>query len=307
MRLIVAIFVTAAFAVGPAAAAPAPAAPPAAALRCHGVVTDDGKSRRVCIGEARYFRDVCRAIALYAGERGLPEGFFARLIWQESRFDPGAISRAGAQGIAQFIPSTARLRGLQNAFDPAEALARSAEYLSFLRTSFGSLGLAAAAYNAGEGRLSRYTSSGGGFLPAETEDYVEIITGQPAAVWLNAPPSDVDFALSRTVRFEPACIEMAKAAPMPRLDLPPGEWHPWGVLIAQDFSQAKARRIFERVQRQYDGVLGEEKLMLLTGRNRHFGNRLRHFAMIGRDSRKEALELCRTLTRAGGVCTVVEN
>jgi hypothetical protein len=44
--------------------------------------------------------------------------------------------------------------------------------------------------------------------------------------------------------------------------------------------------------------------MLLTGRNRSFGTRLRHYAMIGRDTRDDALELCRALTAAGGVCLV---
>lgn len=306
MRLFLASLVSAVVLLGaPASAEIAPAAL-AAPKQCHAVVTDDGKSRRVCIGEADFHRDVCTAISVYSATWGLPVGFFARLIWQESRFDPNALSRAGAEGIAQFMPSTGRLRGLRNAYDPAEALARSAEYLSFLRTTFGNLGLAAAAYNAGEGRVSRYLG-GNGYLPGETENYVEIVTGQPASVWLNAPPANPDFALSRTVRFEPACLDMAKAVPMPRLGLPPGEWHPWGVLIAQDFSPARARRIFERVQKQYQQVLGEESLMLLTGHNRRFGYRLRHFAMVGRDSREGALALCRELTRAGGICTVAKN
>lgn len=304
MRLLLAGLVWTVMALGAPVPAEAAAAPPV--MRCHNVVTDDGKSRRVCIGEADFHRDVCGAITAYSAAWGLPEGFFARLIWQESRFDPNALSRAGAEGIAQFMPATGRLRGLLNAYDPAEALARSAEYLSFLRTTFGNLGLAAAAYNAGEGRVSRYVGASG-YLPGETENYVEIITGQPASVWLNAPPADLDFALSSTVRFEPACLSMAKAAPMPRLGLPPGEWHPWGVLIAQDFSPARARRIFERVQQRHSQLLGDEKLMLLIGHNRRFGYRLRHFAMIGRDSRDEALALCRELTRAGGICTVAKN
>lgn len=272
---------------------------------CHELVTDEGQRRQVCISEDDYFGGVCRAIGRYARTWRLPEAFFARLIWQESRFDPSALSLAGAQGIAQFMPSTARLRGLRNPFDPAEALARSAEYLRFLADRFGNLGLAAAAYNGGEGRLTRYARQGGG-LPAETEAYVEIITGAPAALWRAEPPDTVDFSLSKELPFQPACIEMAKAAPMPRLDLPPGEWRPWGVLIAQDFSPILARRMFERVQTRHE-MLREEQLMLLTGRNLSMGNRLRHFAMIGRDSREEALDLCRRLTSAGGVCTVREN
>src|SRR5262245_56025647 len=50
---------------------------------------------------------ICDALAAAATENDLPVDFFARLIWQESRFDPTAVSRAGAQGVAQFMPATA--------------------------------------------------------------------------------------------------------------------------------------------------------------------------------------------------------
>src|SRR5262245_52151366 len=49
---------------------------------------------------------ICDALAAAAAENDLPVDFFARLIWQESRFDPTAVSRAGAQGVAQFMPAT---------------------------------------------------------------------------------------------------------------------------------------------------------------------------------------------------------
>src|SRR6516165_3955384 len=54
----------------------------------------------------------CDVLAAAAGENDLPVDFFARLIWQESRFDPTAVSRAGAQGVAQFMPATASAHGL---------------------------------------------------------------------------------------------------------------------------------------------------------------------------------------------------
>jgi hypothetical protein len=89
--------------------------------------------------------DICRTLAEAAADNELPEEFFTRLIWQESRFDPMAISPAGAQGIAQFMPQTATMRGLTNAFEPLQALRESASYLRELRTTFrGNLGLAAA-------------------------------------------------------------------------------------------------------------------------------------------------------------------
>jgi len=81
----------------------------------------------------------------------------------------------GAEGIAQFIPSTARLRGLSNSFDALEALQKSAEYLDDLRDRFGNLGLAAAAYNAGESGMRTFLKTGS--LPQETRNYA---TARPA-------------------------------------------------------------------------------------------------------------------------------
>ncbi|HTE76906.1 MAG TPA: lytic transglycosylase domain-containing protein, partial [Xanthobacteraceae bacterium] len=95
--------------------------------------------------------DICRALEQDAAENELPVEFFARVIWQESRFNARAVSRKGAAGIAQFMPATADYRGLVDPFDPIEALKNSARYLRDLKTRFGNLGLAAAAYNAGPG------------------------------------------------------------------------------------------------------------------------------------------------------------
>src|SRR5262249_13244786 len=112
----------------------------------------------------------------------LPANFFTRLIWQESRFAPDAISRKGALGIAQFMPGTARLNGLENPFDPFQAIDKSGHLLSELRREFGNLGLAAAAYNAGPARVHDWLS-GRRLLPRETRAYVWIVTGHSADEW----------------------------------------------------------------------------------------------------------------------------
>ena len=70
--------------------------------------------------------DICRAVEEDAAASGLPVEFFARVIWQESRFNAQAVSPKGAQGIAQFMPQTADWRGLADPFDPIEALKNSA-------------------------------------------------------------------------------------------------------------------------------------------------------------------------------------
>jgi hypothetical protein len=138
--------------------------------------------------------EICRMIERAAAEEALPPEFLARLIWQESRFDPQAVSPVGAQGIAQFMPRTANGRGLANPFDALPALFESAEYLAELRRQFGNLGLAAAAYNAGPKRLQDWLARRGG-VSAETRNYVQLITGHPLEAWAAAePPSAQDIA-----------------------------------------------------------------------------------------------------------------
>lgn len=124
---------------------------------------------------------ICRLIDEASAKEGLPTAFFTRLIWRESSFRPHVVSHAGAQGIAQFMPATARARGLDNPFDPASAIPASASLLADHLKQFGNLGLAAAAYNAGPGRVSRFLAGGG--LPQETRDYVRFITGRSAEQW----------------------------------------------------------------------------------------------------------------------------
>lgn len=257
----------------------------------------------VCIREASYTADVCSAISVFAARWRLPEAFLARLIWQESQFDPLALSPAGAQGIAQFMPGTARIRGLANAFHPAEALAKSAEYLRFLTDKFGNYGLAAAAYNGGERRVENLVASGVG-LARETRDYVVIITGRSVGHWLGERPEPVDFTLVPDVPFQTACLDMAKAVRRPDLTTDPGDWQPWGVLLIQTNSAAAARDRFEAIQARFSKVIGDEKLMLITVRNPNFGRRLRFSAMLGRQTRAEAQALCQKLTAAGGTCLV---
>src|ERR1700732_3841243 len=128
---------------------------------------------------------ICTALAAAAAQNDLPTNFFARLIWRESRFDPSAVSRAGAQGVAQFMPATANWRGLSNPFDPLEAIAESAKLLRDLRRECGNLGLAAAAYNAGSGRVRDWLA-GRRELPGETRAYVRLVTGRPAEEWAGA-------------------------------------------------------------------------------------------------------------------------
>jgi transglycosylase-like protein with SLT domain len=137
--------------------------------------------------------EICQLIQSAAETESLPFEFFARLIWQESRFNPQAVSPAGAQGIAQFMPKTANGRGLADPFEPASALQESAEFLRELRQRFGNVGLAAAAYNAGPKRVQDWLAKRAS-LPRETQNYVQIITGHSAQHWVASTPPTAEEA-----------------------------------------------------------------------------------------------------------------
>jgi soluble lytic murein transglycosylase-like protein len=96
-------------------------------------------------------------------------------LWQESKFNPVAVSPAGAKGIAQFMPATAKRFGLKDPFDVEASIHAQAKYMRFLLNKFGDYALALAAYNAGEGNVQKYSNKIPPF--AETRNYVkEILT-----------------------------------------------------------------------------------------------------------------------------------
>lgn len=103
-----------------------------------------------------------------ARRHGVPEALFARLVQQESAWNPGAVSQKGALGLAQLMPDTARLMGVDPK-DPYQNLDGGAKYLRKQYERFGSWRLALAAYNAGPEAVARH----GGVPPyAETQTYV---------------------------------------------------------------------------------------------------------------------------------------
>jgi peptidoglycan DL-endopeptidase CwlO len=107
-----------------------------------------------------------------AGTRyGVDASLLAAVASQESGFNASAVSPAGAQGLMQFMPATAKGLGV-NALDPTSAIDGAARYLSSLTKQFGSTELALAAYNAGPGTVTRY----GGVPPyTETQNYVRAV------------------------------------------------------------------------------------------------------------------------------------
>ncbi len=110
-------------------------------------------------------------ITAAAREFGVEEAVVRAIIHAESAYNPTALSRAGAQGLMQLMPPTARRFGVTDSYDAAQNIRGGVQYLSWLLKRFnGNLTLAAAGYNAGEGAVDRH----GGVPPySETQYYVK--------------------------------------------------------------------------------------------------------------------------------------
>lgn len=247
---------------------------------------------------------ICALISLHADRNGLPRPFLARLIFKESRFDPNAVSPKGAEGIAQFMPGTAAMRGLADAFDIGQAIPASADYLAELSRRFGNLGLAAAAYNAGEGRISRWLGSGG-FLPLETENYVLDIMGYPADHFADRNAAYDIPPLAEGVMFQTACHGLpARRSAMVAMASVPVQ--PWGIQVAGSFDRAAAIRQWQRIRSANPAILGALEPVVSrvrTGRGRAGV----HAVRLGAETRQEADRLCTALRQAGGACIVTRN
>ena len=163
---------------------------------------------------ARSHLEICDSVARSAHSNDLPLPFLIRLLFQESGFKPDVVSRAGAQGIAQFMPETAATVGLTNPFDPIQAIAASARLLGDLVRRFGNLGLAAAAYNAGPRRIQDWLDKKGK-LPDETQHYVKIITGRPAETWKDRVKAKLAAMLPREAPCQEAVMVMVAKATGP--------------------------------------------------------------------------------------------
>lgn len=118
------------------------------------------------------------AVREIAANHGLDPALFESLVEQESAFNPTAVSRAGAQGLTQLMPATAKMLGVSDPFDPIQNLDGGARYLAQMLNQFdGDERLALAAYNAGPGAVKR----NGGIPPfTETQNYVAKVMARTA-------------------------------------------------------------------------------------------------------------------------------
>jgi len=244
---------------------------------------------------------VCDTLAAVAVHHELPADFFIRLIWQESRFNPSAVSFKGAQGIAQFMPGTARQRGLEDSFDPGQAIPKSAELLRDLNREFGNLGLAAAACNAGSGRVYDWLA-GRKPLPGETVAYVRLVTGRSAEEWAGRQKTAEASGAVRVPCTQAGLTipDAAGTVPLPRRPVPA-----WGAEVAGGPTQAKALARYREVQAKYSAILG--------GREPHFvvrgivGDAGAVRARAAAETRADADKVCAALRAAAWSCDVMHN
>jgi hypothetical protein len=278
-------------------------------------------------GDAGTREAMCLMIESAARSQNLPVEFFARVIWQESRFQSdavGPVTRNGqrAQGIAQFMPGTANERRLLDPFDPVQALPKSAEFLNELRNQFGNLGLAAAAYNAGPRRVQDWLAGSGG-MPQETRHYVLAITGSTVDDWAAAnksgkapddrAPSAQNTPQNATQNL--GCRElMALLRRAPNPFVTQLEQHVklsaaklWGVQLAAGFNRDQALAMYARAMKRLNTVIGDQDPSLLSSMLRSRGTRTFYQVRIGADTRPGANDLCNRIRRAGGGCFVLRN
>jgi soluble lytic murein transglycosylase-like protein len=259
---------------------------------------------------------ICLLVESAAQAHGLPFEFFARLIWQESRFQPNAVgpmTRRGqrAEGIAQFMPGTANERGLFDPFDPVSALPKSAEFLEELHATFGNLGLAAAAYNAGPRRVRDWLDGRGG-LPAETRNYVLKITGRSAEEWAAASRNSGGDKgpVPRTSCRELMALLHTEPSPfISELErrVAQGGGRPWGVELSAGFSRERVLGIYSMLEKTYRALLENRDPLIIEGRLRSRGTGNFYQVRVGADTRQGAMELCTALHNAGAACLVLRN
>src|SRR5580700_10021376 len=203
------------------------------------------------------------------------------------------------------MPRTADWRGLADPFDPIEALKHSASYLHNLQTQFGNLGLAAAGYNAGPGRVSAWLA-GRRALPSETRNYVAIITGWTADEWAAPkPPQTAETTIPQGV----PCTRLANVILAPKDEARRiAAYVPrWGMQLTADWSESKAWALYRSLQKKYAALIGDREPVVLRARMPGMGAAMRYEIRIADDNRFYLEKFCQKLMSAGGACLVLRN
>ncbi len=200
-----------------AAAGPGPAASPVSSAAAVPAPAASGDLRGIPFGDE---------ITAAARRHGVDPALLAGLVRQESNFDPGAASPAGARGLTQLMPGTAAGLGVTDPSDPRQALDGGAKYLRQQLDRFGGdVTKALAAYNAGPGAVERH----GGVPPyAETRAYVQKVQAFADGYRANAgPPAS---AAAASLAGPPAAAGVPGATPTQLPSRPPAAALPYSTL-----------------------------------------------------------------------------
>jgi hypothetical protein len=262
-----------------------------------------------------FSQKVCAAAEREADANSLDKAFFIRLLYKESLFNPNAVSPKGAQGLAQFMPETAARVGLDDPFDPEKAIRASARFLAGLKLRFGNLGLAAAAYNAGEARVDNWLAGTGG-MPYETQDYVAFITGKEIAEWRERSAAHPIPSIGKADTFAKNCVALASRtrvvvgkriasrSGLPGITTKP---QPWGAMLTADFSESRALAMFNRLKLRFPAQIGKQRPMVVRKKILSRGTKPLAMVMLGAKSQAEAISKCRGLVSEGIPCVVKKN
>lgn len=247
---------------------------------------------------------VCALIAQQAQAHGLPEAFLARLLFSASGFDPSYVSPTGAQGVAKFNAAVAKSEGLSDPSDFDAAVPAAAGRLSALKERLGNLGLAVAAYQAGEKPVHRWMN-GDGYLPASTTLFVRQLTGQgpeafrsPTAT-LDVKPLETRYAFAEACKRLPLIARGEASTDIPA-DMP------WAAVVGAGPDLDGAMKFWAGVRERTGFQVGGGKVYV-THLEGGKARRNRYSVRIGAQTRGRAQAICSELRGKGGACMVTKN
>lgn len=251
--------------------------------------------------------ELCQRVQAEAEANALPPLTLARLIAAVSGFEPGfrapeptgraRLTNRGprAQGIAGLPAPRLRRLGLDDPFDTPAAIATAARHLSILSRQHGNLGLAIAAYDQDDWRVSSYLA-GGDPLPARAVARVQAVTGHRLDDW-----RDTDWPPPATADFITDCVALATPAPVER---PPAQL--WAVILSTGadaaLADSQAADWTTRLAPALGGAKVEAQPIRLRGRADPTLS-----IQIGTANQARAVALCNRLKAADVSCMVLKN
>jgi Transglycosylase SLT domain len=222
--------------------------------------------------------------------------------------DEHALLKAYVEGTSEPANAAAIYDTLEvpaGATPPRLAIAVAQIHLRELREQFGNLGLAAAAYNAGPGRVRAWLASHRP-LPGETRNYVAMVTGWTADEWASpSPPQKAETTVPQGV----PCTRLANLILAPRQEAQRiATYVPrWGVQLAAHLSESKAWALYRERLKRFASLIGDREPIVLHKQIPGMGRAKRYIITIASDDRAPLDKLCQQLIALDATCDVLRN